>query len=131
VPGQKGHGQPLITLGDGRTLSYLLAGTDSGPVVAVLDGPCSRGLGRATAQTARDLGIWLLIPDRPRAHGSTPQPGRASPIGPLTTSRCSTHLASIAPAFSRSRAARRTASPSPPQPPSARQGSRCSARSRR
>jgi pimeloyl-ACP methyl ester carboxylesterase len=65
-----------ITLQDGRTLSYLLEGADSGPVVTVLDGPCSRGLGRAAAPTARELGIRLLSPDRPGSHGSTPQPGR-------------------------------------------------------
>ena len=65
-----------VTLADGRTLSYLLAGADSGPVVTVLDGPCSRGLGRALAATARELGIRLVIPDRPGSHGSTPKPGR-------------------------------------------------------
>ena len=54
-----------IELPDGRTLSYMQAGADAGPVVTVLDGPCSRGLGRALAPTARELGIRLLIPDRP------------------------------------------------------------------
>jgi pimeloyl-ACP methyl ester carboxylesterase len=65
-----------ITLPDGRTLSYLLAGADTGPLVAVLDGPVSRGLGRAIAPTARSIGIRILIPDRPGAHESTPQPRR-------------------------------------------------------
>src|SRR6516164_6415443 len=65
-----------IKLPDGRTLSYLLAGADSGPVVTVLDGPCSRGLGRALAATARELGIRLVIPDRPGCHERTPKPGR-------------------------------------------------------
>jgi pimeloyl-ACP methyl ester carboxylesterase len=65
-----------ITLPDGRTLSYLLAGSDGGPIVTVLDGPCSRGLGRALDATARELGIRLVIPDRPGCHGSTPKPGR-------------------------------------------------------
>jgi pimeloyl-ACP methyl ester carboxylesterase len=65
-----------IALPDGRSLSYLLAGSDSGPVVTVLDGPCSRGLGRALAATARELGIRLVIPDRPGSQGSTPRPGR-------------------------------------------------------
>ena len=65
-----------ITLPDGRYLSYLLAGADGGPVVTVLDGPCSRGLGRALAATARELGIRLVIPDRPGSQGSTPKPGR-------------------------------------------------------
>lgn len=65
-----------ITLPDGRALSYLLTGADDGPVVTVLDGPCSRGIGRALAPTAHQLGIRLLIPDRPGAHGSTAKPGR-------------------------------------------------------
>jgi hypothetical protein len=34
-----------IALPDGRALSYVQAGADAGPVVTVLDGPCSRGLG--------------------------------------------------------------------------------------
>lgn len=65
-----------IELPDGRSLSYLIAGADSGPVVTVLDGPCSRGLGRTLAATARELEIRLVIPDRPGSHGSTPKPGR-------------------------------------------------------
>src|SRR3984957_14166607 len=65
-----------IALPDGRSLSYLLAGADSGPVVTVLDGPCSRGLGRALGTPARELGILLVIPDRPGCHSSTPKPGR-------------------------------------------------------
>ena len=65
-----------IALPDGRTLSYVQAGADAGPVVTVLDGPCSRGLGWALAPTARELGVRLLIPDRPGIHGSTAQPGR-------------------------------------------------------
>src|SRR5580698_11625960 len=67
---------PQITLPDGRSLSYLLAGSDSGPVVTVLDGPCSRGLGRALGRTGRELGIRLVVPDRPGCHGSTRKPGR-------------------------------------------------------
>jgi pimeloyl-ACP methyl ester carboxylesterase len=66
----------VLTLADGRMLSYVVAGAESGPLVAVLDGPCSRGLGRALAPTARDLGIRLLIPDRPGSHDSTPRTGR-------------------------------------------------------
>jgi pimeloyl-ACP methyl ester carboxylesterase len=65
-----------IALPDGRSLSYLEAGADAGPVVTVLDGPCSRGLGRALAATAREVGVRLVIPDRPGSHGSTPKPGR-------------------------------------------------------
>ncbi|MGA9876770.1 MAG: alpha/beta hydrolase [Solirubrobacteraceae bacterium] len=65
-----------IALPDGRALSYVQAGADAGPMVTVLDGPCSRGLGLALAPTARELGIRLLIPDRPGIHGSAAKPGR-------------------------------------------------------
>src|SRR6202012_1610953 len=34
------------------------------------------GLGRAVAPTARELGVRVVIPDRPGSHCSTPQPGR-------------------------------------------------------
>src|ERR1700757_7330 len=54
-----------VPLPDGRTLSYLLAGAERGPVVTVLDGPCSRGLGRALAATAHELGIPLRVPGPP------------------------------------------------------------------
>ena len=86
-----------IELPDGRTLSYMQAGADAGPVVTVLDGPCSRGLGRALAPTARELGIRLLIPDRPGIHGSAAKPGRTMVTGQPTSSHCSTHSASSVP----------------------------------
>jgi pimeloyl-ACP methyl ester carboxylesterase len=55
----------IFELADGRTLGYGLYGAHDGPLVAVLDGPGSRGLGRAMAPTAVRLGIKLLLPDRP------------------------------------------------------------------
>src|SRR6202012_3429732 len=64
-----------ITLPDGRSLSYLLAGADSGHVVTVLDGPCSRGLGRARAAAAPELGMGRVIPARPGCRRSAPKPG--------------------------------------------------------
>ena len=76
-----------IALPDGRSLSYLLAGADSGPVVTVLDGPCSRGLGRALAATACELGIRLVIPDRPGSRAAHGNQVARSPIGPPTISR--------------------------------------------
>jgi pimeloyl-ACP methyl ester carboxylesterase len=67
-----------LDLPDGRTLSYLVfdEGTDDGPLVVVLDGPGSRGLARAAAPIAVELGIRLVAPDRPGFGGSTPAPQR-------------------------------------------------------
>jgi pimeloyl-ACP methyl ester carboxylesterase len=65
-----------IVLPDGRALSYLLAGAEAGPVVTVLDGPCSRALGLILAPPTRELGIRVLIPDRPGIRASAAKPGR-------------------------------------------------------
>jgi len=64
-------------LPDGRTLGYGLYGATDGPLVVVLDGPGSRGLGRAAAAAADALGVTLLVPDRPGFGASTPTPGRS------------------------------------------------------
>lgn len=56
------------------TLTYGLYGATQGPLIVVLDGPGSRGLGRAAAAGAKDLGLILLVPDRPGFGGSTPAP---------------------------------------------------------
>ncbi len=63
-----------FVLGGGRTICYGLYGADDGPLVVVLDGPGSRGLGRAMAIPAVQLGIKLLVPDRPGFGRSTPTP---------------------------------------------------------
>jgi pimeloyl-ACP methyl ester carboxylesterase len=59
-------------LADGRTLGYGLYGASDGPLVVVLDGPGSRGLTRAIASPAAQLGIKLLAPDRPGFGCSSP-----------------------------------------------------------
>jgi pimeloyl-ACP methyl ester carboxylesterase len=59
-------------LADGRTISYGLYGSADGPLVVVLDGPGSRGLGRAAAAAATELGVVLLVPDRPGFGNSSP-----------------------------------------------------------
>jgi pimeloyl-ACP methyl ester carboxylesterase len=64
-----------LTLSDGRRLSWIELGASSGPIVVVLDGPGSRGLARAAAPAALELGLRLVAPDRP-GFGSTPQAGR-------------------------------------------------------
>src|SRR3954452_874204 len=64
-------------LPDGRTVGYGLYGAADGPLVVVLDGPGSRGLGRAAAAAADRLGVTLLAPDRPGFGSSTAAPGRS------------------------------------------------------
>jgi pimeloyl-ACP methyl ester carboxylesterase len=68
-----------VLLADGRTLAYGLYGAADGPLVVVLDGPGSRGLGRASAAAAERLGITLLVPDRPGFGGSSPVDHRSIP----------------------------------------------------
>ena len=62
-----------IELPGGRRLSYATFGAPDGPVIVVLDGPGSRGLARAAAATAAELGLRLVAPDRP-GFGSSTQP---------------------------------------------------------
>lgn len=66
-----GSDQKLV-LADGRAVSYGLYGAHDGPLVMVMDGPGSRGLGRGMGPAAERLGIKLLVPDRPGFGGSTP-----------------------------------------------------------
>jgi pimeloyl-ACP methyl ester carboxylesterase len=61
-----------FVLPDGRTIGCGLYGADDGPLVVVLDGPGSRGMGRAMSPAAQRLGIKLLVPDRPGFGRSTP-----------------------------------------------------------
>jgi pimeloyl-ACP methyl ester carboxylesterase len=64
-----------LELPDGRRLSYATFGDPDGPVVVVLDGPGSRGLARAAAASAEELGLRLVAPDRP-GFGTSTQPRR-------------------------------------------------------
>jgi pimeloyl-ACP methyl ester carboxylesterase len=64
------------TLPDGRLLSYLELGDPTGTPVMALDGPGSRALGRAAAPAAAELGVRLIVPDRPGFGDSTPQRDR-------------------------------------------------------
>jgi pimeloyl-ACP methyl ester carboxylesterase len=66
--------EATVTLSGGRTISYGLYGAGDGPLVVVLDGPGSRGLGRAMAASAEALGVTLLVPDRPGFGDSTYNP---------------------------------------------------------
>lgn len=68
--------QAILDLPGGRRLSYALLGAAGGPAVVVLDGPGSRGLARAAADSAAEHGIQLVAPDRPGFFDSSPVPGR-------------------------------------------------------
>jgi pimeloyl-ACP methyl ester carboxylesterase len=65
-----------LRLRSGRTLGYALYGARHGPPVFVLDGPGSRGMARAAASTAGELGLRLIAPDRPGFGASAPDPAR-------------------------------------------------------
>ena len=60
-----------LELPGARRLGYTLFGATDGPLVVVLDGPGSRGLARAAAASAEQLGVRLVAPDRPGFAGST------------------------------------------------------------
>jgi pimeloyl-ACP methyl ester carboxylesterase len=64
-----------LSLPDGRRLSWIEFGDPADPTVVVLDGPGSRGLARAAAPAALELGLRLVAPDRP-GFGRTTQAGR-------------------------------------------------------
>jgi pimeloyl-ACP methyl ester carboxylesterase len=66
-----------LELPGGRRLSCASFGHGDGPVVVVLDGPGSRGLARAAAPAAAQLGLRLVAPDRPGFAASTPVAGYA------------------------------------------------------
>src|SRR3954454_15738150 len=68
--------ESTLELPDGPTLSYASWGDPGRPVVVVLDGPGSRGLARAAAPAAVELGLRLVAPDRPGFFDSTPAPDR-------------------------------------------------------
>jgi pimeloyl-ACP methyl ester carboxylesterase len=76
TPGPIPEHDEAIELTDGRTLAYAELGTQAGDPVFVLDGPGSRGLARAVAPTATEVGVRLIVPDRPGFGGSTAKPER-------------------------------------------------------
>lgn len=62
-PPEAVHHLDLPTAG---RMAYRTFGDPTGPLVVVLDGPASRGLARAAAATADEVGVRLVAPDRPR-----------------------------------------------------------------
>ena len=69
-------GDSHVDLPRGRRLAYTTYGALEGPLVVVLDGPCSRGLARAAGPAAAELGIRLVAPDRPGCGRSSAAAGR-------------------------------------------------------
>ena len=64
-----------VTLSDGRTLAYALAGDPDGVPVVVHHGtPGSRLFAALLSDAARDVGARLLVPDRPGYGLSSPPP---------------------------------------------------------
>lgn len=68
--------EAVLTLSDGRSLSYATYGAAEGPLVVVLDGPGSRGLARVAAPIAASLGLRLAAPDRAGFGATTQSPQR-------------------------------------------------------
>ncbi|HEV7773620.1 MAG TPA: alpha/beta hydrolase [Conexibacter sp.] len=68
--------EAVLTLPDGRSLSYATSGAADGPLVVVLDGPGSRGLARAAGPIAATLGVRLTAPDRAGFGTTSPASGR-------------------------------------------------------
>jgi pimeloyl-ACP methyl ester carboxylesterase len=68
-------GQRDCTLSDGRTVAYAVAGDPDGPVVLVHHGtPGCRLFASLLADAARDVGVRLVVPDRPGYGRSSPPP---------------------------------------------------------
>jgi pimeloyl-ACP methyl ester carboxylesterase len=66
-----------VRLPDGRTLAYADHGDPAGPVVLTCVGtPDSRLVGRRLVTLVEQLGVRILVPDRPGFGRSDPQPGR-------------------------------------------------------
>jgi pimeloyl-ACP methyl ester carboxylesterase len=68
-------GQRDCTLSDGRTVAYAVAGDPDGPPVLVHHGtPGCRLFASLLADAACDVGVRLLVPDRPGYGRSSPPP---------------------------------------------------------
>lgn len=68
---------PIVTLADGRRVTYLEVGDpDGSPVISCHGGLSSRLDVQSAAGSATALGVRVICPDRPGIGGSDPQPGR-------------------------------------------------------
>ena len=66
-----------LTLPDGRRVTYADHGDPTGPVVLCCVGtPQSRLIPAEDAELTRQMGLRLVVPDRPGFGGSDPKPGR-------------------------------------------------------
>ena len=76
-PGQPEVQQRSLTLPDGRTLNFMLAGLENGlPLVLHHGTPGGLAAWAASSEAAKVRGMRLITPARPGYAGSTPRPGR-------------------------------------------------------
>ena len=69
--------ESLIRLENGGVIAFEEYGDENGlPVIFCHGWPSSRTMARLTDKAARDLGIWIISPDRPGISGSSLQPNR-------------------------------------------------------
>src|SRR3954470_16669121 len=80
--------EDLLTLSDGRKLSYAQLGSPTGPAVFYFHGtPGSRLELAPLDDDLTQRGIRMISPERPGCGDSTPQPGRRLTAGRRTSPR--------------------------------------------
>jgi len=84
----------LIKLENGAVIAFEEYGNASGqPVIFCHGWPSSRSMARLTDESARDLGVRIISPDRPGISGSSLQPDRKLTNWPRLVERIADHLA--------------------------------------
>ncbi len=83
----------LVQLQDGAVTAFEEYGDAKGvPVIFCHGWPSSRTMARLTDEPARDLGVWIISPDRPGISGSSLQPNRKLTDWPRIVGRIVDHL---------------------------------------
>jgi len=86
--------EDLIKLENGAVIAFEEYGNASGqPVIFCHGWPSSRSMARLTDESARDLGVRIISPDRPGISGSSLQPDRKLTNWPRLVERIADHLA--------------------------------------
>jgi len=85
--------EKLIKLENGAVIAFEEYGNANGePVIFCHGWPSSRIMARLTDDSARDLGIRIISPDRPGISGSSLQPNRKLSDWPQVVERLANHL---------------------------------------